>query len=175
VRDQFAHDRSREWGGGCSNCTGDKIDKFEEFDLTPLPASEVGAPLIQECYANFECCLYDGRQIAKHGLFIWEVVKAHVAVSPKLPETVHYRGEGKFMVSGRAIDLRKKFKLQNLWRTKPLDPFAAAATISAPRAFWKWRPTGAAPARTIFIGSNAGRYITAAIWFASAGCRPLRR
>ena len=99
---------------GVGNCTGDKIDKFEEFDLTPVPASEVGAPLIQECYANFECRLYDGRQIAKHGLFIWEVVKAHVAVSPKLPETVHYRGEGKFMVSGRAIDLHKKFKRQNL-------------------------------------------------------------
>ena len=99
---------------GIGNCTGDKIDKFEKFDLTPVPASEVGAPLIQECYANFECRLYDGRQIAKHGLFIWEVIKAHVATSLKLPETVHYRGEGKFMVSGRAINLRRKFKPQNL-------------------------------------------------------------
>jgi flavin reductase (DIM6/NTAB) family NADH-FMN oxidoreductase RutF len=99
---------------GIGNCTGGKIDKFEKFGLTTMPASEVGAPLIQECYANFECRLYDGRQIAKHGLFIWEVVKAHVATSPKLPETVHYRGEGEFMVSGRAINLRRKFKPQNL-------------------------------------------------------------
>ena len=38
---------------GIGNCTGDKIDKFEKFGLTPVPASEVGAPLIQECYANF--------------------------------------------------------------------------------------------------------------------------
>ena len=35
--------------------------------------------------------IYDGSQISKHGLFIWEVVKAHVATSPKYPETFHYR------------------------------------------------------------------------------------
>jgi flavin reductase (DIM6/NTAB) family NADH-FMN oxidoreductase RutF len=70
--------------------------------------------LIKECYANFECRLHDGRQIARHGLFIWEVVKAHVATSPKLPVTVHYRGDGEFMVSGRSINLRRKFKPQNL-------------------------------------------------------------
>jgi len=42
------------------------------------------------------------------------VVKAHVAVSPKLPETVHYRGDGKFMVSGKEISRRSRFKPQNL-------------------------------------------------------------
>jgi flavin reductase (DIM6/NTAB) family NADH-FMN oxidoreductase RutF len=99
---------------GIGNCTGDKIDKFEKFGLTPTPASEVGAPLIKECYANFECRLYDGRQIAKHGLFIWEVVKAHVATSPKRPETLHYRGKGEFMISGQSITRRKGFKPQNL-------------------------------------------------------------
>ena len=99
---------------GIGNCTGDTIDKFEKFALTPVPSREVAVPLIHECYANFECRLYDARQIAKHGLFIWEVVRAYVATSPKLPETVHYRGEGRFMVSGRAINLRRKFKSQNL-------------------------------------------------------------
>jgi len=33
---------------------------------------------------------------------------------PKRPETLHYRGDGEFMVSGRSISLRKKFKPQNL-------------------------------------------------------------
>jgi len=33
----------------------------------------------------------DGSQISKYGLFIWEVVKAHVLTSPKYPETFHYR------------------------------------------------------------------------------------
>lgn len=99
---------------GIGNCTGDKIDKFEKFELTPMPASEVGAPLIKECYANFECRLHDGREIEKHGLFIWEIVKAHVAISPKRPETLHYRGNGEFMLSGRSINLRKHFKKSNL-------------------------------------------------------------
>ena len=69
---------------------------------------------VGECYANFECRLSDGSQISKHGLVIWEVIKAHVATSPKYPETVHYRGEGVFMVSGRNISRRSQFKAQNL-------------------------------------------------------------
>jgi flavin reductase (DIM6/NTAB) family NADH-FMN oxidoreductase RutF len=96
------------------NSTGAEIDKFSAFELTPAAAEKVGAPLIEECYANFECKLADGSQIAKHGLFIWEVVKAHVAVSPKLPETFHYRGDGEFMVSGRTISRRGMFKPEML-------------------------------------------------------------
>ena len=90
------------------------MDKFKEFGLTPLPAAKVDAPLIKECYANFECRLYDGSMISKHGLFIWEVVKAHAATSRKYPETFHYRGGGIFMISGRSINLSKKFKPEML-------------------------------------------------------------
>lgn len=36
----------------CGNVSGDKIDKFNKFGLTPQPAAKVGAPLIKECYAN---------------------------------------------------------------------------------------------------------------------------
>jgi flavin reductase (DIM6/NTAB) family NADH-FMN oxidoreductase RutF len=96
------------------NSTGAEIDKFQQFGLTPLPAKEVGAPLIKECYANFECRLADGSQIRKYGLFIWEVVKAHVATMPKNPRTLHYRGDGEFMVAGETLNLRRKFKPQNL-------------------------------------------------------------
>ena len=52
--------------------------------------------------------------IRPYGLFIWEVVKAHVAVSPKRPQTIHYRGEGEFMISGGAINRRRKFRPENL-------------------------------------------------------------
>jgi flavin reductase (DIM6/NTAB) family NADH-FMN oxidoreductase RutF len=99
---------------GIGNCSGDRIDKFKKFGLTPVPAAKVSAPLISECYANFECKLVDGSLISKYGLFIWEVVKAHAATSPKYPETLHYRGEGVFMISGRSLSMRKKFKPQNL-------------------------------------------------------------
>ena len=99
---------------GIGNCSGAEVDKFEHFGLTAVPGTHVDAPLIRECYANFECRLHDGGQIRRHGIFIWEVVKAHVATSPKLPETLHYRGDGEFMVSGKAISRRSKFKPENL-------------------------------------------------------------
>src|SRR5262245_56906439 len=40
---------------GIGNCSGRDEDKFEKFKLTPLPGQKVKAPLIKECYANFEC------------------------------------------------------------------------------------------------------------------------
>lgn len=91
------------------NCSGRDVDKFERFGLTAAKAAIVDAPLIADCHANFECELADGRQVGKHGLFIWDVVKAHVAASPKHPRTVHYRGDGQFMVSGREISRRGRF------------------------------------------------------------------
>ncbi len=99
---------------GIGNSTGAEIDKFATFGLTPQRARAVDAPLIKECYANFECRLADSRMISRYGLFVWEVVKAHVAKSPKNPRTLHYRGQGQFMVAGRSISLRGKFKRQNL-------------------------------------------------------------
>src|SRR5581483_6966411 len=37
------------------NCSGRDIDKFAAFHLSAQRASRVQAPLIKECYANFEC------------------------------------------------------------------------------------------------------------------------
>ncbi len=39
---------------GIGNNHGPVIDKFETFGLTATKAKKVGAPLIAECYANFE-------------------------------------------------------------------------------------------------------------------------
>ena len=85
------------------NSSGRDIDKFAKFKLTAVPARKVGAPLIEECYANFECRLVDTSLIAKFSLFVLEVVKAHVARSPKFPATLHYRGDGLFMLSGPTV------------------------------------------------------------------------
>ena len=89
-------------------------DKFDQFGLTPAPATKVNAPLIAECYANFECKLIDTSLIKRYSLFIFQVVKAHVARSPQYPTTVHYRGDGVFMISGRNPSYRKRFKRANL-------------------------------------------------------------
>ena len=96
------------------NTHGPKPDKFEEFGLTPVDGSKVRAPLIAECYASFECELVDTSLINRYSLFIFEVVKAHVAPSPKYPTTVHYRGDGVFMIAGKSVSYRSRFKRVNL-------------------------------------------------------------
>lgn len=99
---------------GIGNSHGSDIDKFEEFGLTAVEATKVEAPLIAECYANFECTLIDTSLVKRYSLFVFEVVKAHVATSPRYPTTVHYRGDGVFMVSGRNVSYRRLFKPENL-------------------------------------------------------------
>ncbi|HJS30660.1 MAG TPA: flavin reductase family protein [Alphaproteobacteria bacterium] len=94
---------------GIGNTSGAEIDKFKEFDLTVEKARKVEAPLIAECHANFECRLHDDVLVDKYNFFIFEVVKAHVAASPKYPATLHYTGDGVFMVAGRTINQRSKF------------------------------------------------------------------
>jgi flavin reductase (DIM6/NTAB) family NADH-FMN oxidoreductase RutF len=99
---------------GIGNTHGSKADKFAEFRLTAVDGVKVGAPLIAECYANFECKLVDASLIRRYSLFVFEVVKAHVATSPRYPTTVHYRGDGVFMISGRNVSYRRRFKPGNL-------------------------------------------------------------
>ncbi len=91
------------------NGSGRQADKFKQFKLTLAPAERVGAPLIAECFANLECKCSDGLMIGKYNFFIFEVVKAHAPRAPKHPKTIHNRGGGEFMESGRALDLRRLF------------------------------------------------------------------
>ncbi|WP_332874497.1 flavin reductase [Azotobacter chroococcum] len=73
------------------NSSGRSSNTFETCGLSAAPTSRVDAPLIEECYANFECRLADDRQIDEYGLFIWE-----------------------FRVAGQVLDLSKRFRPQNL-------------------------------------------------------------
>jgi flavin reductase (DIM6/NTAB) family NADH-FMN oxidoreductase RutF len=100
---------------GIGNSSGRDVDKFAEFGLTATPGTDIGAPLIEQCYASFECRLTDSSLIRKYSLFVLEVVKAHVATAPKHPKTIHYRGDGEFMISGAETrKYRKLFKPQML-------------------------------------------------------------
>jgi flavin reductase (DIM6/NTAB) family NADH-FMN oxidoreductase RutF len=99
---------------GIGNSTGAEVDKFARFALTPVAGDKVKAPLIDECYASFECKLHDASQAEKYSLFIWEVVKAHVATAPKYPKTFHYRGDGVFMISDGNVSRRRQFKPEML-------------------------------------------------------------
>jgi len=96
------------------NHHGDEFDKFEHFGLTPVPGAKVKAPLIAECFASFECKVIDTSLVNRYSLFVLEVVRAHVATLPRYPATVHYRGNGVFMLSGRNVNRRRRFKPENL-------------------------------------------------------------
>jgi hypothetical protein len=58
--------------------------------------------------------LHDDALVEKYNFFIFEVVRAHVASSPKHPETLHYIGDGVFMVSGKVISRRSQFRPEML-------------------------------------------------------------
>lgn len=92
------------------NTSGADVDKFAAFGLTPQPAARVQAPLIGECHASFECRLHDAALVKKYDFFVFEVVKAHVARSPRHPRTLHYTGDGVFMVAGKIISRRSLFR-----------------------------------------------------------------
>ena len=95
---------------GCGNTSGKNIDKFQKFGLTQSAASHVKAPLIDECFANLECIVIDTKMVKKYNIFILKVVKAWINPSQKHPQTIHHRGRGNFMVSGKTIKLPSKMK-----------------------------------------------------------------
>ena len=90
------------------NCSGTDVDKFAAFRLTPLPASDVKAPLVDECIANLECRVVDTRMVKRYNLFVLEVVRAWANSSRKEQRTFHHRGDGTFVVDGRTINLQER-------------------------------------------------------------------
>ena len=94
----------------CGNTTGRVIDKFKAFGLTPVPAAQVGAPLIAECYANLECSVVDTRWVNRYNFFVLEVLKAWIDPACKEARTLHHRGRGVFMVAGESLKLPSKMK-----------------------------------------------------------------
>ena len=56
------------------------------------------------------------RLVKTYNFFILEVLKAHVATAPKYPDTLHYRGQGTFITSGRVVNRRQKF---TKWKDAP--------------------------------------------------------
>jgi flavin reductase (DIM6/NTAB) family NADH-FMN oxidoreductase RutF len=88
------------------NCSGQDIDKFDVYGLTPLPGKKVKAPLIAECLANIECRLVD--VVEKYGIVILEGVKAWIDLERKERRTIHANGDGTFVLDGRTIDLKEK-------------------------------------------------------------------
>lgn len=94
----------------CGNVSGRRRDKFAASGLTPVPASEVAAPLVAECYASPECRVVDAALVSRYDFFVLEVVKAWVDPTVRAARTLHHRGRGEFMVAGRTLKLRSRAK-----------------------------------------------------------------
>ena len=88
------------------NLSGRDGEKFAATGLTPLPASEVKAPLIAECFANLECRVRDTREVNRYNLFVVEVVRAWADAKWKSAKTLHHRGYGEFAVDGDILRLK---------------------------------------------------------------------
>ena len=88
--------------------SGSEKDKFAEFGLTALKASEVGAPLIKECYANIECRIID--HIEHHGIFVVDAVKAWIDDERKDKRIFHAIGDGTFVTNGEMFDRKKQMR-----------------------------------------------------------------
>jgi len=48
--------------------------------------------------------------VARHCLFVVEVLKAWIDPAVKNPRTIHHLGSGRFMVAGERIRLRSKMR-----------------------------------------------------------------
>jgi flavin reductase (DIM6/NTAB) family NADH-FMN oxidoreductase RutF len=60
----------------CGTKSGRDLDKFTAKRLTPIPASKVGPPLINECIGHLECRVVQTHTCGDHTLFIGEVIAA---------------------------------------------------------------------------------------------------
>jgi flavin reductase (DIM6/NTAB) family NADH-FMN oxidoreductase RutF len=55
---------------GIGNSSGRDVEKFARFDLTAGQSEKVKAPLIEECFANFECKVIDTKLVPTYSLSI---------------------------------------------------------------------------------------------------------
>ena len=62
----------------CGVRSGRDVDKFKEMKLTPLPASQVGAPLIGESPVNIECKVEQILPLGSHHMFLAKVVAVNI-------------------------------------------------------------------------------------------------
>ena len=62
----------------CGVRSGRKYNKFVETELTPVRATKVDAPMIEESPVNLECKVTQILPLGSHDMFLAEVVAVHV-------------------------------------------------------------------------------------------------
>ncbi len=79
----------------CGVRSGRDLDKFQHLGLTPLPASQVSAPIIAQCPVNIECRVFQQIPLGSHDMFLADIVAVQVdeeCVSPEGKLLIHKCG-----------------------------------------------------------------------------------
>ena len=71
----------------CGVRSGKKYNKFVETGLTPIRASKVNAPMIEESPVNLECKVTQIIPLGSHDMFLAEVLAVHVNEKLFSPKT----------------------------------------------------------------------------------------
>ena len=71
----------------CGVRSGGKYNKFVETGLTPVRASKINAPMIEESPVNLECKVTQVIPLGTHDMFLAEVVAVHVNEKLFSPKT----------------------------------------------------------------------------------------
>jgi flavin reductase (DIM6/NTAB) family NADH-FMN oxidoreductase RutF len=90
------------------NCSGETLDKFARFALTPQRALNVDAPLVAECLYNLECRVVDRALADDRNFFVLRGVRAWHNPAPADARSFHAVGDGTFIIDGERVDLRHK-------------------------------------------------------------------
>lgn len=108
----------------CGVRSGKKYNKFVETGLTPVRATRVNAPMIEEAPVNLECKVTQVIPLGSHDMFLAEIVAVHVneklfspktdAIDLKRADLVtyshgHYYGLGEIIGKfGYSVEKKKK-------------------------------------------------------------------
>ncbi|MDR3176985.1 MAG: flavin reductase family protein [Desulfovibrio sp.] len=90
------------------NCSGETLDKFSAFGLTPLPAALVAAPLVGECLYNLECRVENRALVRDYHFFVLRGIRAWSDPAPEDSRSFHAVGDGTFIIDGETVNLRRR-------------------------------------------------------------------
>ena len=95
----------------CGVKSGREVNKFEKLKLTPVKASKVSAPLVEESPVNIECGVTEIKPLGSHDMFIAKVLCIHAdkkyidnkgALHLERAELVSY-SHGKYYALGKRL------------------------------------------------------------------------
>lgn len=66
--------KATDW---CGVRSGKKYNKFNEMNLTPIPAAHINCPMIEESPINIECRVTEIKELGTHDMFLAEVIAVH--------------------------------------------------------------------------------------------------